>query len=151
MKKVSLIFAAIMASVVLSCVSTAQRQGMGRGGGDWGPGSPYARLFNPQTVETISGVVESVGKFSPTKGMSEGVHAVVKTNKETITVHLGPAWFIDNQDPQIGSGDRVEIKGSRITFEGKPAIIAAEVTKDGETLTLRDANGIPVWSGWRRK
>lgn len=151
MKKVFLIFAAIMASVVLSCVSTAQRGSMGRRGGDWGPGSPYTRLFNPQTVETISGIVESVGKFTPTKGMSDGVHAVVKTNTETITVHLGPAWFIDNQDPQIGSGDRVEIKGSRITFEGKPAIVAAEVTKDGETLTLRDASGIPVWSGWRRR
>ena len=151
MKKVLLIFAAIMASVGLSCVSTAQRGAMGRGGGDWGPGSPYARLFNPQTVETISGVVESVGKFSPTNGKSDGVHAVVKTNKETITVHLGPAWFIDNQDPQIGPGDKVEIKGSRITFEGKPAIVAAEVTKDGQTLPLRDASGVPVWSGWRRR
>ena len=46
--------------------------------------------------------------------------------------------------------DSVEIKGSRVTFEGKPAIIAAEVKKGGETLTLRDDAGLPVWSGWRR-
>jgi hypothetical protein len=36
-------------------------------------------------------------------------------------------------------------------FEGKPAIIAAEVKKDDEVLTLRDASGFPAWSGWRRR
>jgi hypothetical protein len=36
-------------------------------------------------------------------------------------------------------------------FEGKPALIAAKVTKDGEILTLRDVSGVPVWSGWRRR
>ena len=108
-------------------------------------------MYNPQTVETISGVVVSVGKFDGMKGMSQGVHAVVKTDTETISVHLGPAWFIDNQETKISPNDRVEVKGSRITFEGKPAIIAAEVTKDGQTLTLRDATGMPVWRSWRRK
>jgi hypothetical protein len=45
----------------------------------------------------------------------------------------------------------VEVKGSRITFEGKPAIIAAEIKKGEETLKLRDENGFPVWSGWRSR
>jgi hypothetical protein len=151
MKKLLIVLAAILIhSLVFSSEAPAQRGGMQRGGG-WGPGSSYERLYNPQTVETISGVVVSVDKFTPIKGMSNGVHAAVKTDKETISVHLGPAWFLDNQDAKIRQGDRVEIKGSRITFEGKPAIIAAEVTKDGETLTLRDASGVPVWSGWRRR
>jgi hypothetical protein len=30
--------------------------------------------------------------------------------------------------------------------EGKPTIIAAEVTKGGKTLKLRDENGKPVWA-----
>jgi hypothetical protein len=45
----------------------------------------------------------------------------------------------------------VEVKGSRVTFEGKPAIIAAEVKKGDEVLKLRDENGFPMWSGWRRR
>lgn len=152
MNKVLIIFAAVLiASLALIYGTSAQRQGMDQGGRGWGPGSPYARSYNPQTVETISGVVESVGNFTPAKGMSHGVHAVLKTDKESIGVHLGPAWFIDNQDPKILAGDRVVITGSRISFEGKPAMIAASVTKNGETLTLRDASGIPVWSGWRRR
>lgn len=148
MKRVGIILAAILAaSLTVITDSSAQRQGMGRRQGGWGPGSPYARLYNPQTVETMSGVVASIEKFTPGKGMSHGVHAVLKTDRESIVVHLGPAWFIDNQDPKIGPGDRVEIMGSRIVFEGKPALVAATVTKDGGILTLRDASGVPVWSG----
>jgi hypothetical protein len=37
-----------------------------------------------------------------------------------------------------------------VTFEGKPAIIAAEIKKGDETLRLRDDAGVPAWSGWRR-
>jgi hypothetical protein len=141
MRKLVIIFATLVAgSLILVVGSSAQRRGM-----------PGERMYNPQTVETISGVVVSVGKFGGMKGMSQGVHAVVKTDTETIAIHLGPAWFIDNQETKISPNDRVEVKGSRITFEGKPAIIAAEVTKDRQTLTLRDANGLPIWRGWRRK
>ena len=41
--------------------------------------------------------------------------------------------------------------GTLITFEGKPAIVAAEIKKGNEALKLRDENGFPVWSGWRRR
>jgi len=79
------------------------------------------------------------------------VYWLSKTDKETISVHLGPAWYMDNQDVQIAVGDKVEVKGSRVTLDGKPTLIAAEVKKGDEVLTLRDANGFPAWSGWRRR
>jgi len=107
-------------------------------------------MYNPKTAETISGEVVSVDKFTPLKGMSYGVHLTVKTDKETISVHLGPAWYIENQDVKIEPKDKIQVKGSRITFDGKPAIIAAEVKKGQEVLRLRDENGFPVWSGWGR-
>jgi hypothetical protein len=122
-----------------------------KGGGGWGAGTPYGRLYNPQTVETIRGEVASVDKITPMKGMHYGVHAVVKTEKETISVHLGPGWYIENQEVRIAPEDKVEVRGSRITFEGKPALIAAEVKKGDDVLMLRDATGSPVWSGWRRR
>jgi len=108
-------------------------------------------MYNPQTVETITGEVVSVDKIAPIKGMSSGIHILVKTDKETIAVHLGPAWYIENQDVEIARADKIEVRGSRIVFEGKPALIAAEVRRGDEVLTLRDANGVPVWSGWRRR
>lgn len=121
------------------------------GSGGWGMGGSYQRMYNPATVETVTGTVESVEKVTPMKGMRYGIHLLVKTDKEVIPVHLGPGWFIERLDTKIVKGDTVEVKGSRVTVAGKPALIAAEVKKGGETLKLRDENGVPVWAGWRRQ
>jgi hypothetical protein len=122
-----------------------------RGSGGWGPGGQYNRMYDPKTVETITGEVMSVDRITPMKGMSGGVHMNVKTDKETVSVHLGPSWYLENQDVKIDTKDRVEVKGARTTFTGKPAMIAAEVKKGDEILKLRDDSGFPVWSGWRRR
>ncbi len=120
------------------------------GSGGWGMGSSYQRMYNPATVEAITGVVESVDKSTPMKGMYSGIHLVLKTDKETMAVHLGPEWYIERQDMKLEKGDKVEVKGSRITFDGKPAIIAAELKKGDGVLILRDSAGVPAWAGWRR-
>ncbi len=130
--------------------SFGQRGMKWQGSGNWGPSAQYGRLFNPQTVGSVSGEVEKVDTIVPMKGMSSGVHLIVKTDQGTISVHLGPAWYIQRQDVKIVPGDKVEITGSRITFQGQPTIIAADVKKGTEILRLRDQNGFPVWSGWRR-
>jgi hypothetical protein len=121
-----------------------------RGSGGWGMGSPYQRMYNPATVETVSGVVESVDKITPMNGMYSGIHLVLKTDKEAIAIHLGPEWYIERQDVKIEKGDKIEVKGSRITFESKPVIIAAECKKGDGVLVLRDSSGVPAWAGWRR-
>ncbi|MCL4457928.1 MAG: DNA-binding protein [Nitrospirae bacterium] len=121
-----------------------------RGSGGWGMGTQYQRMYNPAAVETISGTVESVDKITPMKGMMYGVHLSLKTDKETISVHLGPGWYIERLDTKIEKGDKIEVKGSRATVAGKPAIIASEVKKGDNVLILRDASDIPAWSGWRR-
>jgi DNA helicase TIP49 (TBP-interacting protein) len=113
-------------------------------------GSPYQRMFNPATVETISGTVESVDKVMPMKGMYSGIHLTIKTEKESVDVHLGPEWYIERLDTKIQKGDTIEVKGSRVTIAGKPVIIASEVKKGDDVLVLRDSNGIPAWAGWRR-
>jgi hypothetical protein len=154
MKKISFAFAIAMVAILVTGVSSfAQpRPGMmWRGSGGWGPGSQYNRNYDPKAVETISGEVTKVDRITPAKGMSGGVHMLVKTDKETISVHLGPSWYLENQDVKIEPKDKVEVKGSRITFGGKPAIIASEVRKGNEVLTLRDEAGFPAWMAWRRR
>jgi hypothetical protein len=121
-----------------------------RGSGGWGMGSAYQRMYNPATVETFSGTVEAVDQITPMKGMYGGIHLIVKTDKSSVEVHLGPSWYIERMDTKIEKGDKVEVKGSKVTYEGKPAIIAAEVKKGDNTLILRDNAGIPSWAGWRR-
>jgi hypothetical protein len=103
------------------------------------------RNYDPKTVETIQGKVLSVEKTTPAQGRGYGVHLVLQTDKETISVHLGPAWYLDKQTPHIEANDTITVTGSRVTIDGKPAIIAAQVKKGNEILKLRDENGIPAW------
>lgn len=107
------------------------------------------RNYDPKTVETIDGKVLSVEKTTPTKNRGYGVHLMLQTDKETIAVHLGPARYIDKQASRIESNDTITVTGSRVSVNGKPAIIAAQVTKGSEVLKLRDENGVPVWSRGR--
>ena len=136
-------------SLVAATVYAAPGYG-GRGSGGWGMGGSYQRLYNPATVETVTGEVIAVEKFTPVKGMRVGIHIRLKTDRETIAVHLGPSWFMERLEAKIETGDKLEVRGSRVTMGGKPAIIAAEVKKGDMILKLRDDSGIPVWAGWRR-
>ncbi|HSC43837.1 MAG TPA: DNA-binding protein [Candidatus Binatia bacterium] len=154
MRKLSVILlSATVTLLTTALASFAQpRPGMmWRGSGGWGPGTAYNKMYDPKTVETVSGEVASIDRITPNKGMTPGIHMNVKTDKETISVHLGPVWYIENQDVKIAPKDKIEVKGSRVTFGGKPVIIAAEVKKGDEVLQLRDESGFPVWSGWRRR
>lgn len=115
-----------------------------------GTGARYNRLYDPKTVETVTGDVTLVNKISRGRGTAYSVHLVLKTETEEIPVHLGPSWYLDKQEVKIGQNDKIEVKGSRVTFpEGKQAIVAAEVKKGDAHLKLRDENGTPAWS--RRK
>jgi hypothetical protein len=115
-----------------------------RGSGGWGPGSRYQRMYDPQTVQTVNGTVESVDKAMPLRGMNAGIHLMVKTDKGALRVDLGPEWYIQRLDTKLDKGDQVEVKGSMVKIDGKEALIAAEVKKGGETLVLRDSAGIPA-------
>ncbi len=76
---------------------------------------------------------------------------IVETDHETIPVHLGPTWYFENQDLKVAPKDKVEVSGSKISLVGKPAMIAAEVRKGDEVLTLRDDTGFPLWNVWEHR
>jgi hypothetical protein len=149
MKHQTLALLTALTTLLCSGSTLAQPRDMGRSGG-WGVNAPYQRLYNPSTVETIKGTVVKIEQWTPERGMNKGVHLILNTDKGEIPVHLGPAWFLDKQDTKINTKDKVEIRGSRVDYQGKPAIIAAEVKKNDEVLKLRDDTGTPVWAGWRR-
>jgi hypothetical protein len=108
-------------------------------------------MYDTTTVETITGEVVAVNRIPSGKGRGGGVHLMLKTDKEEIAVHLGPQWYVDQQPMNVAAKDHVEVRGSRISFEGKAVIIAAEVKKGGRVLKLRDDAGLPLWRGGRRQ
>ncbi len=148
-KRIGTILTALLMVICATTVFASPWKG-GQGSGGWGMGGAYQRMYNPATIETISGKVTSVDRITPMKGMGTGIHLQLKTDKETISVHLGPAWYIERLDARIEKGDSIEVKGSRVTVAEKTVIIAEEVKKGDALLKLRDDSGIPAWSGWRR-
>jgi len=122
-----------------------------RGSGGWCTNTKYNRLYNTATVIEIKGKVEKVEKIIPEKGMSTGIHLTMKTAKsELISVHLGPDWFLDNQDVHFAVGDAITVNGSKVTYENKLVIIAKTIEKGDYILELRNDKGFPKWNGWRQ-
>jgi len=120
------------------------RWGHGRGRqGHRGLGN---RMYNPDSVETITGEVVSVDRFTSNRGRSQGMRMQMRTGNETVSVHLGPAWYWQNQGMTIEPNDRIQVQGSRVNMAGTPAMIAAQVQKGNQILRLRNENGVPVWS-----
>lgn len=136
----------VFSLLLMSFVGLAQR-----GSGGWCTNNSYNKIYNTATVVELKGTVEKVEKIIPEKGMSNGIHLVMKTDKkETISVHLGPEWFMDNQDIHFVIGDVIIVNGSKVTYESKPVIIAKTIQKGDDYLELRDDKGFPKWNGWRQ-
>jgi hypothetical protein len=114
-------------------------------------GQTAGRMYNPKTVETLTGEVVAVNRIPSGKGRAGGVHLMLKLDKEEIDVHLGPQWYVDQQPMKVMAKDHVEVRGSRVLLEGKPVIIAAEVKKGDQVLKLRDDAGLPLWRGKGRQ
>ena len=70
---------------------------------------------------------------------------MVKTTNGDIEVHLAPATFMKQYGITISKGDKATVVGSRITFEGKPALVAKSVTIAHDTYIFRDDKGRPLW------
>ena len=116
----------------------AQMQGAGRRG-------KAARNYDPSTEITVKGTVQDV--VHPTgKTNNAGTHLTLKSDQGTFDIHVGPSAYISSQQFTFTKGDEIEVVGSKTTVDGKEALRARQITKDGKVLTLRDKQGLPLWS-----
>jgi hypothetical protein len=131
----------------LLAATMAFAQGMGqRGGGQRQGGGNY----DLATETTVTGTVEEVRQTpGPGKGQG-GLHLMLRTDAGIQEVDVGPAAYVSSQKATFAKGDSISVTGSRITRETGAAIIAREIKKGDQVLTLRDAKGFPLWSGAAR-
>ena len=111
------------------------------------PGGGPSGLYDPQTVTTISGVVVSLTPPQAEAGLPYLAYLTLRTETGKIKVFLGPSLYVDKLPIKINVLDKIQVTGSKITWEGKPVILAAEVKKGEQILKLRETSGAPVWSG----
>ncbi len=148
MKNLRILLFVIGLSVLVFAPDVFARFGQGAKTFPWGGKNQYSRKYDSNTVETIKGDVVSIDMVTYKQNKSFGVRMEVKTKKETVAVHLGPGWYLESQEIKVNKKDKVEVKGSRIIYDGEPVIVAAEVTVEGnKPLKLRDSRGVPAWTG----
>jgi sporulation protein YlmC with PRC-barrel domain len=116
----------------------------------WSGESMHGKAFNPSTVKTITGTVESVGSFKPEgapAGTTGGLRLRVKTaDGQTVTVYGGPISFAEQKEFFVMPGDQITITGSETKIRGRSVLLASELKKGSKTLELRDKSGKPLWS-----
>jgi len=142
---------AVAAAIVFSPVAgwsdlPVQVKWLGSGG--WGYNSAYCSLYDTKTVKSIRGTVITVDTITPMPGMTEGVELQLQTKQGNVSVHLGPRWYVENQDIDLEPKDMVEVTGSFINCAGQRILAAAKIRKGDQVIRLRDAKGIPLWSAW---
>lgn len=134
---------ALLTVITLATLTTATlAQGHGAG-----PGMPK---YDVKTETTLTGTIEDVQQ-QPCMGRRTGTHLMLKTQSETVEVCVGPPAYVQEKGFSFTKGEQVEVIGSRVKFNGKDVVVARQITKGNQVLTLRDAQGIPAWSGGRRR
>ena len=131
-------------TVIIFAALTTVTLAQGRGAG------PSLPKYDVKTEATLTGTIEDVQQ-QPCMGRRNGTHLTLKTQSETAEVCVGPATYVQEKGFSFAKGEQVEVIGSRVKFSGRDVVVARQVTKGNQVLTLRDAQGIPAWSGGRRR
>jgi hypothetical protein len=104
--------------------------------------------YDSKTEVTVKGTIEDVQQYAGRHNWS-GTHLLLKTDTGTLPVHVGPSSFLAKQQFSFAKGEEIEVLGSKVTMAQKETLLAREIRKAGKTLVLRNAQGIPEWSGGR--
>ena len=64
-----------------------------------------------------------------------------------IEVEVGPASFVSSKSVTFTKGDALTVIGSKVRRADHEVVIAREIRKGNPVLTLRNGNGLPLWSG----
>ena len=123
---------------IAGLATTAFAQGgMHRGG----------RMYNPSTEATVTGTIDEIKNLtSPGRG-GGGLHLILSAPSGAIDVRVGPASFVSSKGFTFAKGDALTVVGSKVTMAGQEVLIARELKKGDQVLTLRDAKGFPLWAG----
>lgn len=110
------------------------------------PSQPlHNHAYDQTTLEKVDGLVVDTRDYNCPVSGTVGSHITVKADGGDIEVHLAPASFMKQYEIAIRKNDKVTIFGSRITFDGKPALIARSVVVGRDTFNFRDPKGRPLW------
>lgn len=115
----------------------------------WEKGSEYNRLYRVDQHQKLKGTLVEIIELTPIPGMSPGIGMImISRNKEKVTVHLGPKWFVDLLMRGFKPGDSVKVKGAWAQIKGERFFIASKV-RNAEIFEVKfrkTKDGTPYWT-----
>jgi len=100
--------------------------------------------YDSATESKLKGVVEQL-KLVPPTGKKSLAYLEIKSGEGTVQIFLCPKSFLDDMGVNFKAGEEIQVTGSKVTQDGADLILAREVDKGGDTLTLRFKDGKPAW------
>jgi hypothetical protein len=92
-----------------------------------------------------NGVVVAGEDFACPASQGElGGHLILKTSDGEYEVHLAPARVLRSLNWKFQPGQQMEVRGAKVSFRGKPGLLARQITTGNEIYTFRDANGVLI-------
>jgi len=101
--------------------------------------------YDRSRQQVFTGFVGEVKEYLCPVSGTVGSHIAVRGVTETVEVHMAPAAFMKENGMVIKQGEKVEITGVKVTFNGKPAMLAKSVSVRNEVFYFRDDKGRPLW------
>jgi hypothetical protein len=134
--------------VFFLCIAASQAQTERRGGN----GQQGTPRYDTSKEITISGTVEKVeDRVQARQGRRLGGTHIFVGNGATYEIHIGPTSFLSEKNKSFSEDDEVQVRGSKVEWDGSTVLLAREVKRGKEVMTLRNEQGIPLWSGGRRR
>jgi hypothetical protein len=111
--------------------------------GQAGPGSSPPYHVDNETA--LKGKIAEI-KVVPDWMGADGYNIMLQTPEGTIVhVDVATAKFLSFLDFTAAAGDNVEITGCWVHVKGENVFLARRVQKQKVTVSVRDADGRPVW------
>ena len=105
-----------------------------------------APKYDLHVETTVKGTVDEV-KLPPKA--NEIAYLAVKSGSDVVDVYLCPKSFLDDMGVTYSKGDEVVVTGAKAKLDASDIILAREIVKGNDTVTLRDNKGLPVWT-WQK-
>jgi DNA/RNA endonuclease YhcR with UshA esterase domain len=102
-----------------------------------------ALKYDMKSEVKLKGVIDEVKTAA-----DKTIHVTLKSDKGSLDVFVAPESFLKEMEITFAKGDSVEVLGSQLTVDGNALLLAREVTRNGDVMTMRDDHGKPVWVGW---
>lgn len=141
-----LLIAAVIVVVLLHSPAEAF-WGFGSGRDGAASGLDLVQGYDRNTVSTLTGRVAVVPDQT-----SDPVTVELISGAERFVVVLGPRWYLQDDDLDWKTGDKITVRGSRAQGkDGRTYLLAQWVSgRSGGQLVLRNDAGRPGWTGGSR-